>query len=121
MPKHIRFAILPLLSMAVLAIAQQGCNDKSSTSRNKHVTKENFEKIKEGMTHEQMQDIFGDMGAVQPLTTAGDKDFDRETRTNINRGDGGVQKIVKWENGDAWIKILFENNKVVERRAKALE
>jgi hypothetical protein len=114
MPKHIRFTMLPLLIMAVLAIAQQGCS--RAAGQNKHVTKENFEKIKEGMTYDQLQDLFGDMGAVQPPATGGkDKDFDNEHRIP------GVRKIVKWENGDAWIKILFGDDKVVERRAKGLE
>ena len=120
---HTRVATLPLLTVALLAVAQPGCNGTNQTSgasQNKHVTKENFEKIKPGMTFTELQEMFGDMGAAQPITSAGDKDFDETPGSGTAANRHGL-KIVKWENGHAWIKVRLDDDKVVEKRAKGLE
>jgi hypothetical protein len=121
---YTRVVPLPLLTIALLAIAQAGCTAKSSSTyeltQNKYVTKENFEKIKPGMTYTELQEIFGDMGAVQPITSAGDKDFDETPGSGIRANREGL-KIVKWANGRAWIKVRLDDEKVVEKRAKGLE
>lgn len=78
----------------------------ASNRASKIVTKANFDRIKIGMSYREAVEIFGDEGMQVSTVKAGD----RETT------------VFKWTAPDfsQYIDLHFENDKVVEKKQKAL-
>ena len=76
------------------------------TDSSKFLTKENFDRIKIGMTRAEVVGIFGDEGM----------------QTSTMRVNGRETKIFKWATDDfsRSIDLYFENDKVIEKKQKGL-
>ena len=94
-----------LSAMLVLCLFVAACADK-------RLTKANFDKIKDKMTLEQVQDILG-RGDKE---TGGDGGAGVAAAVGLNlggaKGAGGAD-MYKWGNDEKYIRIGFRNNGVV--------
>src|SRR5262245_35013917 len=66
---------------------------------NRSVTKENFEKIREGMTFKEVHDL---LGASETLRV------DENTVTRDGKVSGHAIEIRRWRDGASWIVVTFD-------------
>lgn len=92
-------------AVLVLCLSMFACADK-------RLSKENFAKVKDGMSLEQVNDILG-RGEKE---TGGDGGAGVAAAVGVNvggaKGAGGAE-MYKWGNDEKYIRIGFRQNKVV--------
>lgn len=96
----------PALAALVLLLALAACEAR--------VTRENFEKVSDGMTYAQVQAILGS-GEDQTATGTGISGYGLATPEARSH-----RKVYVWKDGHKTITIVFDNGKVVEKIAQGL-
>jgi hypothetical protein len=105
--------ILRLLAVLLICLLVPACKDK--------VTKANFDKIKEGMTLEEVQAI---LGKGEKQTGDGSNVAAQAGIDVVGLGGGGGRKNFDtwvWESGDKKITVLIRDNKVFKTIPEGLK
>ena len=84
-----------------------GTGSEPRPKDNRHVRLDTFRQVKPGMTYEEVQEVFGDVGS--PVPSAG--------QGMSPKGDFTRQ----WQNGKSAIILKFDHGKMVQKRAENLD